>query len=449
LSGALSGIVGKDLHLLWRDRNMLMGTLVVPIVILGMQLAFNPAVLREGFFDYRHIAAMAFGVAAYVLMFSAFSVLGAEGQALWLLYCAPRDLHRLLLEKVLLWGGFACVYAVALLGYGWLRLPFSWLFVSLSTYVLAAVILCAMVGGALGVFGADPLNPDAPRRGSVTQLYTFMLLAAAIGAGGIYAAPGNWHRLVILIVVGFLVYALWEKVRERLPYLLDAGARPRSRIMLADGMAAALLFFVLEILYLFFVLKRLGIRPNGPWIALGFVASGVLSVALVLAARWKARTVRLRQDLGITLGRGPGAIVGSAALAGTGAILVGIAYLYLLGRWPWLHHLAQESMREEVELLDKTWGFALAVFAAPLVEETIFRGMIFRSLRRNHGVMVSILASALLFAVVHDPLSVAPVFVLGCAAGLAFEWSGSIWSAMLVHSAYNAAMAVAQPLANP
>src|SRR5256885_14737012 len=69
LSSALAGIVGKDLHLLWRDRNMLIGTLVVPIVILGMQLAFNPAVLREGFFDYRHIAAMAFGVAAYVLMF--------------------------------------------------------------------------------------------------------------------------------------------------------------------------------------------------------------------------------------------------------------------------------------------------------------------------------------------------------------------------------------------
>ena len=43
----IRGIVGKDLHLLWRDRNMLIGTLIVPIVILGMQLAFNPAVLRR------------------------------------------------------------------------------------------------------------------------------------------------------------------------------------------------------------------------------------------------------------------------------------------------------------------------------------------------------------------------------------------------------------------
>ena len=150
---------------------------------------------------------MAFGVAAYVLMFSAFSVLTAEGPALWLLYCAPRDLHRLLLEKILLWGSSPCVYAVALLTYGWLRLPFSWQFVSLSTYVLLATILCSLIAGALGVFGANPLDPDPPRRASPTQLYTFLLLAGKIGAGGIYAAPSNWYRLVILIIVAFLAYA--------------------------------------------------------------------------------------------------------------------------------------------------------------------------------------------------------------------------------------------------
>jgi len=81
------------------------------------------------------------------------------------------------------------------------------------------------------------------------------------------------------------------------------------------------------------------------------------------------------------------------------------------------------------------------------VEELIFRGMIFKSLRRNHGVVVSIVASALLFAVVHDPLSVPPVFVLGCAAAVALERTGSIWSAMLVHGTYNAAIALGQSLA--
>ena len=73
--------------------------------------------------------------------------------------------------------------------------------------------------------------------------------------------------------------------------------------------------------------------------------------------------------------------------------------------------------------------------------------MIFRSLRKNHGVMISVLASSLLFAVVHDALSVPPVFVLGCAAAMAMERSGSIWSAMMVHGGYNAAIAFGQTLA--
>src|SRR5258706_4480898 len=136
---------------------------------------------------------------------------------------------------------------------------------------------------------------------------------------------------------------------------------------LADGLAAALLFFVLQILYLFLVLKRLGIVPSGPWIALGFVASGVLSVSLVLAARWKARTVRLKEDLGLSMGKGRGAVIGNAVICAAGAIAIGLAYLYLLGHWPWLNRIAHEAMREEVDLLDRKWGLVLAGFSGPVL----------------------------------------------------------------------------------
>jgi ABC-2 type transport system permease protein len=223
------GLWEKIYTLLWRDRNMFIGTLVVPIVILGMQLAFNPAVLRDGFFDYRHIAAMAFGVAAYVLMFSAFSVLSAEGQALWLLYCAAAAASAAAGEDFAVgkfcvslcggaagtMGGCGCRFRGCLCGYR----------------------LCAGGGdfvrdgrGALGFLGPIRLIPMRREGGVRRSFIRSCLLAAAIGAGGIYVAPGNWHRLVILIVVGFLAYGLWEKVRERLPYLLDPVARPASRI---------------------------------------------------------------------------------------------------------------------------------------------------------------------------------------------------------------------------
>src|SRR5207237_6847177 len=85
---------------------------------------------------------------------------------------------------------------------------------------------------------------------------------------------------------------------------------------------------------------------------------------------------------------------------------------FLVGHWLVLNRIARESMRENFDLLDRKWGLILAVIAAPFVEELIFRGMIFKSLRRNHGALISILASSLLFAVVHDPISVPPVFFL-------------------------------------
>jgi hypothetical protein len=48
-------------------------------------------------------------------MFSAFRVLTAECGSLWLLYTFPRKLHSVLLQKALLWAGFASLYALALL----------------------------------------------------------------------------------------------------------------------------------------------------------------------------------------------------------------------------------------------------------------------------------------------------------------------------------------------
>jgi hypothetical protein len=60
----------------------------------------------------------------------------------------------------------------------------------------------------------------------------------------------------------------------------------------------------------------------------------------------------------------------------------------------------------------------LAIRAAPQFEEFIFRGLIFGGLRRTMGVAASVTASAAIFAIVHPPVSVIPVFGLGLAAAL-------------------------------
>lgn len=56
------------------------------------------------------------------------------------------------------------------------------------------------------------------------------------------------------------------------------------------------------------------------------------------------------------------------------------------------------------------------------------------------GSLPAMLASAALFAIMHPPLSMLPVFGLGLATAYAYERSKSLLTPMLVHAFYNAAV---------
>jgi ABC-2 type transport system permease protein len=76
----------------------------------------------------------------------------------------------------------------------------------------------------------------------------------------------------------------------------------------------------------------------------------------------------------------------------------------------------------------------LAVVAAPLCEEFIFRGLIYGGLRRSMSAPPAMLMSAAIFAVVHPPLSMLPVFVLGLCTAWTYERSKTLLAPMLVHA---------------
>jgi membrane protease YdiL (CAAX protease family) len=94
----------------------------------------------------------------------------------------------------------------------------------------------------------------------------------------------------------------------------------------------------------------------------------------------------------------------------------------------------------------RSWLIPLAVVAAPIFEEFIFRGLIFGGLRRTFGGWSSALACAGIFAIVHPHLSVVPVFVMGVVAARVYDRAGMLLAPMLVHAGYNAAVTVLQPL---
>jgi len=124
-----------------------------------------------------------------------------------------------------------------------------------------------------------------------------------------------------------------------------------------------------------------------------------------------------------------------------GAYLVLGAYVAIV-ELAGLGDLAPESTLPE-DVFDSPFALplagVLALLAAPLAEETFFRGFLFPGLRNRWGTMRAALASSLLFALLHFNVgSVIPFTVIGMLLAWAYVVSGSLWMAISAHFAFNA-----------
>ena len=80
----------------------------------------------------------------------------------------------------------------------------------------------------------------------------------------------------------------------------------------------------------------------------------------------------------------------------------------------------------------------LAIVAAPLCEETFFRGFVFGGLRRTLGLWGAALVSAGLFAIAHAaPVTFIPILGIGLVLAFVYARTGSLWYSVLVHLSYN------------
>ena len=75
---------------------------------------------------------------------------------------------------------------------------------------------------------------------------------------------------------------------------------------------------------------------------------------------------------------------------------------------------------------------------APLSEEFIFRGVLFNGMKRSMGLWTAIFRSDAIFAMIHPPLSLIPVFIMGISATICFNRNKCLLAPILVHSIYNA-----------
>lgn len=426
----------RELRLLSRDRNFLVQSLLIPLIIFGSQLVLNGQVRDMGEFltNPALLSSVAFGLGAYVLMLSAFQAINTEGHALWMLYTYPHSIGSVLAEKAQLWSVLALVYPLAVFGMGvWFGVPADGALLSQLVLVLAGIPIFATIAVALGVWACDPLAQEMHARVRPTFAYAYLILSSLYT----YALNSReWHvRLATIVLLTALALSLWQRAKDSLPYLLDPSASPPPRVSASDGIIAAILFFLLQLLIaggLHLAGKPISLQT----VTFAFAAAGAMVYGLARLLYWRNATSGVPR-----LWHGPWRIAAPGVLAW--GVLMAVPALAAGALWlVFLRHAGLAPAAPPPGAL--AWLAPLAVLAAPIFEEFIFRGQVFSGLRRSLPLPASMAASAALFAVIHPPLAMLPVFVLGLCTAYAAERSKSLLAPMLAHALYNGCMLVLQ-----
>ncbi|MEI9936109.1 MAG: type II CAAX endopeptidase family protein [Pseudomonadota bacterium] len=429
-------LVQKELRLLFRDRTLFSQTFVVPGVVLAIQLLMNHGVSRALTESPRHAAGIAFGVAAYALATGACNTLAVEVPVIWLYLTIPKRLDRLLIDKAIFWSGLGSLMALAVYGCAavmghWNPLGGAAMF----ALVLVGVTLNAFIATGIGVLGTQALESDARRRIPVAMTYLYMVLGSTF-AYALYA-PSAWAKFAQVILSSLLAYALWQKVRDHAPFLLDPNEKPAPNLAVADGVIASLAFFILQgLLSLWF---RSLDYSSGASLLFAFTLAGVLAGAVILISLWHSGVPNLLSAVGLRMPeRGLMRGVLTGVTTGLACGLLAKVYLGLVEHVDFLRRLRDETVSLPSGSGLSPWFALLAIVAAPVFEEFIFRGVLFGGFRRSFGALAAAAASAAVFAIVHPAIASAPVFVLGFAAALIYERERSLLVPMAAHMTYNA-----------
>jgi ABC-2 type transport system permease protein len=424
----LSPVKLREITLLVRDRRHLVQYLGMPLMMvliqfmvnrhLGTTLVQNPAIAST----------TAFALGSYTFMQTIMVALPMEGDKLWLLYTFPRSIARTLLEKaqfyctlaflitLLMFAGCVAVSHVAPS-----QFAVSFLLASIGLPIYAVIAL------SLGVLSGIPAGSSGTQA-RAHYVYLFMVLQGIFG----YALFSHtwWQQLTTPLLCAALAFALWQKASDRLPYVLDPACAPPSRVSLSDGLISTTLFFVLQFIAAY-LLKATPDLDAFTRVLLAYVCAGAVTYLSMRGAFWSLKTLNVPRVLGSNAQRS----ILSAAAVGLLCGGAGLLYVWLARRYDFA---PAEASSQTMATSARIAIGVLCVCAAPVFEEFIFRGLIFGGLRRSLNLPLSALGSAALFAIVHPPFSMIPVFVLGLGAAWVYERQKMLLASMMTHAVYNA-----------
>ena len=416
---------GKTLTLLKRDRNLVVTAFGLPAFVIAQQyLMFGDVTFLS---SPARACAAAFAVGAMALGMALPQVLLKEAETFWFLKTFPRSIESLLLESAVLWGVLMTVYPVIGMVLSLRHIPappLTWaLYFGLMLAGMAAYTVTAT---GLALLSSNPTATDTRKQLSPWGMWLYMVLVGVYIQALVTGDP--WRILGGFVLAVMLAYAFWQKIGDHLPYMLDPSAAPAPRVSLADGLIAAEIFFVLQAVAM--VTMQVG-APTLRQLLPSFTAAGAATCALAVLSVWQLKMTGLPR----LVGPGAARAAGEALCGGALAAALGLVWLQVLPVLPFTVPVDPPLSPDEVPLLA-----VLGVFAAPVFEEIIFRGLVYTGLRRSLDRNRAVVAGSLLFAVLHPAHAFVPVFLMAIIGTLLFERSGLLVSSMIVHAVYNAAV---------
>jgi len=176
------------------------------------------------------------------------------------------------------------------------------------------------------------------------------------------------------------------------------------------------------------------------------IISGLLTIAVV-CLMFVIRKQKVATALCLRKISGGTAI--SVAMMGFGFnLLLGILFTLLPEAW-----LSSYEEAADTAFVGEFWVVAIMVgIAAPVVEELVFRGLIYTRLKQGMPLVAAAVFSAVWFGVMHGhPLWIAYAAVLGLIMVWIFERTKSLFASMLFHFGYNlvAVIEMALPESTP
>ncbi|MGH9836327.1 MAG: lysostaphin resistance A-like protein [Blastocatellia bacterium] len=202
--------------------------------------------------------------------------------------------------------------------------------------------------------------------------------------------------------------------------------------------------------YLILKMLRTGQMPQSLESDFGLVLVSVISTfpahLLTLLICWLVVTGRGRRPFWQTLGWGWHPQFKWVHAVGLAFLMMGVAVLsekFLPHRETDLEKLLKLGLSVRIAVA------ALAVLTAPLVEEVIYRGVLYAGIERDWGRAAGITAVTFLFALVHVPqywgsyAAITAIVSLSLVLTLLRAWTGKLLPCVATHLVYNGVQAVA------